>query len=379
MSTISGRSTSRASDALSIDYLLREKGEADICGATSKTISRSHAAQNISRLRLSLLPSCHNILVDGERWAMDGAAEIWAIEARGLKKRFQKFEAVRGLDLQVRRGEVFGLLGPNGAGKTTSLEMLEGLVPPDEGEIRILGLDWATHGKAIRSRIGVQFQSTTLDDKVKVREALEMFGSYYPKARPAADLLRLLQLEDKADAYQIKLSGGQRQRLALGLAMVNDPELVFLDEPTTGLDPQARQSLWDLVRQMKQEGRTVLLTTHYMEEAEALCDRVGIMDRGQILQMGTPRELIASLNQPSTAEIEFHGATPDPALFAARLGLPVDAQPNFWAVALADPKRDLQTLLACIEALDLPMQHLHVRRASLEDVFLQRTGRSLRD
>lgn len=310
---------------------------------------------------------------------MDGSTENWAIEAHGLKKRFQKLEAVRGLDLKVRRGEVFGLLGPNGAGKTTSIEMLEGLVPPDEGDIRILGLDWRAHGRAIRSRIGVQFQSTTLDDKVKVREALEMFGSYYPKARPAADLLRLLRLEDKAEAYQIKLSGGQRQRLALGLALVNDPELVFLDEPTTGLDPQARQSLWDIVRQLKQEGRTVLLTTHYMEEAEALCDRVGIMDRGQILQLGTPRELIASLNRPSYAEIEFKGAAPDPSAFADKLGLPVDAHPSFWAVALSDPKRDLQSLLACVEALDLPMQQLHVRRASLEDVFLQRTGRSLRD
>ncbi len=302
-----------------------------------------------------------------------------AIEASGLRKSFRDVHAVRGLDLAVARGEVFGLLGPNGAGKTTSLEMLEGLVAPDAGQIRILGMDWRHDGAAIRARIGVQFQSTELDDKVKVREALEMFASFYPKARSPTELLKLLHLQDKAEAYQLRLSGGQRQRLALGLALVNDPELVFLDEPTTGLDPQARQGLWDLVRQLKREGRTVLLTTHYMEEAEVLCDRVGIMDRGQILQLGTPRELIAGLNQPSFAEIEFLGPTPDVAPFVARLGMAVEAKEGFWAVPLTDAKRDLQAVLLCIEALHLPMQQLHVRRASLEDVFLQRTGRSLRD
>jgi len=305
--------------------------------------------------------------------------ESSAIEARGLHKRFGGVHAVRGLELHVARGEVFGLLGPNGAGKTTSMEMLEGLVIPDEGEIRILGLGWARDGKAIRSRIGVQFQSTQLDDKIKVREALTMFASFYPHARDPDDLLKLLQLEDKADVYQSKLSGGQRQRLALGLALVNNPELVFLDEPTTGLDPQARQGLWEMVRRLKNEGRTVLLTTHYMEEAETLCDRVGIMDQGQVLQLGTPRELIASLNQPSYAELEFEGDAPDVAPFAERLGMPVEAKEQHWVVVLTDPRHDLQKVLNCVEALALPMQQLHVRRASLEDVFLQRTGRSLRD
>jgi ABC-2 type transport system ATP-binding protein len=305
--------------------------------------------------------------------------ETWAVEAIGLHKRFREVHAVRGLNLQVKRGEVFGLLGPNGAGKTTSLEMIEGLVKPDEGEIRILGLDWRKDGTEIRNRIGVQFQSTQLDDRIKVREALQLFGCYYRNPRKPEELLKLLQLEDKADAFQSKLSGGQRQRLALGLALVNGPEVVFLDEPTTGLDPQARQVLWDLVRHLKSEGRTVLLTTHYMDEAEALCDRVGIMDHGQILQLGTPRELIGSLNQPSYAEIEFQGAAPDVTTFAAHLGMAVESKAQHWSIALDDPKRDLQRLLASVEALNLPMQQLHVRRASLEDVFLHRTGRSLRE
>lgn len=302
-----------------------------------------------------------------------------AIEVSGLQKHFGDVHAVRGLNLQVKCGEVFGLLGPNGAGKTTSLEMLEGLTRPDTGEINILGMNWREQGAAIRERIGVQFQSTQLDDKITVREVLDMFGCYYANPRKTDDLLRLVQLEDKADAFQTQLSGGQRQRLAFALALVNEPELVFLDEPTTGLDPQARQRLWDLVRQLKTEGRTVLLTTHYMDEAEALCDRIGIMDHGEILQLGTPRELIASLNQASYAEIEFQGNAPDVQLFAERLGLPVEVKAQHWIVALTEPKRDLQQLMASVEALNLPMEQLHVRRASLEDVFLHRTGRSLRD
>ncbi len=306
-------------------------------------------------------------------------SSLSAIEAIGLEKSFGAVHAVRGLSLSVRRGEVFGLLGPNGAGKTTSLEMLEGLIRPDKGDISILGLSWLTDGQAIRSRIGVQFQSTQLDRRVRVREVLALFGRYYPKARPVAELLSILQLEDKADAFQSTLSGGQKQRLALGLALINDPEMVFLDEPTTGLDPQARQVLWDLVRLLKKEGRTVLLTTHYMEEAEALCDRVGIMDHGQILELGTPRELIAALQQPSFAEIEFSGDAPDPSGFAAHIGLEVESKGPCWSIALSDPKQDLPRLIGGVAALDIPMEQLHVRRASLEDVFLHRTGRSLRD
>jgi len=290
---------------------------------------------------------------------------------------------VRGLDLQVRRGEVFGLLGPNGAGKTTTLEMLEGLTTPDEGRVLVLGRDYAREGREIRERIGVQFQSTQLDDKIKVREALANYASYYRKPRAVDELLALLQLQEKAGALQGRLSGGQRQRLTLGLALVGDPELVFLDEPTTGLDPQARQGLWDIVRQLKGEGRTVLLTTHYMEEAEMLCDRIAIMDQGRVLRLGTPRELIASLGRPSVVEIEFETAPPPIEPFAARLGQAVEAKgegaATVWSVRMSDPKVELQSLLACAESEALPLRQLHMRHASLEDVFLQLTGKSLRD
>jgi len=307
----------------------------------------------------------------------------FVINALGLHKRFREVHAVRGLDLQVRRGEVFGLLGPNGAGKTTTLEMLEGLTAPDEGTVQVLGRAFSSDGREIRERIGVQFQSTQLDDRIKVREALANYASYYRKPRAVADLLALLQLQEKADSLQGKLSGGQRQRLTLGLALVGDPELVFLDEPTTGLDPQARQGLWEIVRQLQRESRTVLLTTHYMEEAEMLCDRIAIVDQGRICAQGTPRELIASLGQPSVVEIEFGGAPPSVEAFAAQLGRPVEAKGEgasaVWSVRMSDPKTQLQALLACAEREGLPLRQLHVRHASLEDVFLQLTGKRLRD
>ncbi|MGE5234408.1 MAG: ABC transporter ATP-binding protein [Acidobacteriota bacterium] len=302
-----------------------------------------------------------------------------AIEIRGLRKAFPNVVAVAGVDLEVRRGEVFGLLGPNGAGKTTTLEMIEGLTPPDAGEIRVLGLDWRRDAVEIRSRIGVQLQATSLYNKITPREALDVFGAYYPRRRPTEELLDLVQLRDKADAYHVTLSGGQMQRLALALALVSDPELVFLDEPTTGLDPQARRSLWEIVRRMQSEGRTVMLTTHYMEEAETLCDRLAIMDHGQVLTTGTPMELIAELAIPSVVELSFVGAAPESGGFAAALGAGVERRDDLWEIPTADPKALLPRVLDAAEAVGLDYQQVHIRRATLEDVFLHRTGRSLRD
>jgi ABC-2 type transport system ATP-binding protein len=302
-----------------------------------------------------------------------------ALSIRGLRKAFPKVVAVAGVDLEVARGEVFGLLGPNGAGKTTTLEIIEGLTEADAGEIEILGLSWAKNGQEIRSRIGVQLQSTSLFNKITPREALDLYGSYYPKRRGTQELLDLVQLEEKADAYHVTLSGGQQQRLALAMALVNDPEMVFLDEPTTGLDPQARRSLWDVVRRMKGEGRTVVLTTHYMDEAEALCDRLAIMDHGTVIARGTPASLIADLAIPSVVELTFEGVAPDPEVFAALLGQTVERRVDLWEIPTPDPKALLPRLLEAAESAAVPYQQVHVRRATLEDVFLHRTGRSLRE
>jgi len=301
------------------------------------------------------------------------------IVVRSLRKEFPKVLAVAGVDLHVAAGEVFGLLGPNGAGKTTTLEMIEGLTPPDAGEIAICGLNWEQNAQQIRSRIGVQLQATSLYNKITPREALDLFGSYYPKRRGTHELLELVQLKDKADAYHVTLSGGQAQRLALALALVNDPEVVFLDEPTAGLDPQGRRSLWEIVRAMKAEGRTTMLTTHYMDEAEALCDRLAILDHGTILRSGTPAELIASLGIPSVVELTFDGAAPDSSAFASRLGTAVEARGDVWEIPTPDPKTLLPRLFTTIESERLEYNQVHVRRATLEDVFLHLTGRSLRE
>ncbi|MEA2339221.1 MAG: type transport system ATP-binding protein, partial [Thermoanaerobaculia bacterium] len=294
-------------------------------------------------------------------------------------KKFPNVLAVAGVDLTVVAGEVFGLLGPNGAGKTTTLEMIEGLTRPDAGEISIGGLNWDRNAAEIRSMIGVQLQATSLYNKITPREALDLFGGYYPKRRGTDELLDLVQLRDKADAYHVTLSGGQAQRLALALALVNDPEVVFLDEPTAGLDPQGRRSLWEVVRAMRGEGRTVVLTTHYMDEAEALCDRLAILDKGKILRSGTPAELIASLGIPSVVELTFDGGAPDPTEFATRLGNAIEARGDVWEIRTTDPKTLLPRLLTAIESVKLEYNQVHVRRATLEDVFLQLTGRSLRD
>ncbi len=231
-----------------------------------------------------------------------------AIRCRGLRKRYGEVVAVDGLDLEVRRGECFGLLGPNGAGKTTTLEVLEGILPPGEGEVEVLGRRWSDSGPWLRERIGITLQETRLPDKLSVREVVALFRSFYRWGRAVDEVVRMVSLEEKAGAWYEKLSGGQKQRLAVACALVGAPELLFLDEPTTGLDPQSRRQLWDVIGSLRDEGRTVLLTTHYMDEAERLCDRVAVIDRGKVIALGTPRELIERVVGHEVVEFAAPGA-----------------------------------------------------------------------
>jgi ABC-2 type transport system ATP-binding protein len=225
-----------------------------------------------------------------------------AILCRGLRKHYDDVRAVDGLDLEIRSGECFGLLGPNGAGKTTTIEILEGLTKPDAGDVSILGRRWGSHERELRARLGVSLQETRFSEKLTVYETLDLFRSLYPRGRDPELLLRDLSLEEKRDARVGKLSGGQRQRLAVACALAGDPEILFLDEPTTGLDPQSRLQLWERFEGFRAAGRTVLLTTHYMEEAERLCDRVAVVDHGKIIAQGTPAELVAGLHAPHIVE-----------------------------------------------------------------------------
>src|SRR6516225_7678087 len=216
-----------------------------------------------------------------------------AIRCRDLRKTYDgKVEAVRGLNLEIQAGECFGLLGPNGAGKTTTIEILEGLLSPTSGEVEVLGRSWGAHSRELREMLGISLQETRLNEKLTVRETLELFASFYRRPRPPLQVMEEMELTEKADAWVGKLSGGQRQRLAVATALVADPKILFLDEPTTGLDPQSRRQLWEIVRQFQQRGGTVLLTTHYMDEAERLCDRLAIIDHGKTIAEGTPAELI---------------------------------------------------------------------------------------
>ena len=229
---------------------------------------------------------------------MTGVVESLAVRCEGLTKRYADVVAVDGLSLHVRRGECFGLLGPNGAGKTTTIEILEGLLTPDAGEVDVLGLRWGKDDRELRQRLGVQLQETQLAEKLTVEETLRLFRSFYHRGRTVDDLIRIVELESKRRSWVGKLSGGQKQRLAVACGLAGDPDLLFLDEPTTGLDPQSRRQLWELLKQFRAQGGTILLTTHYMDEAETLCDRVAVVDQGRVIAQGVPRELIASLGAP---------------------------------------------------------------------------------
>ena len=305
-----------------------------------------------------------------------------AVRCRALRKIYEgNIEAVRGLDLEILAGECFGLLGPNGAGKTTTIEILEGLLEPTSGEVEILGKSWKTKNREIRELLGVSLQETRLGEKLTVRETLDLFASFYRQPRPVDDVLTELALTEKSDAWVGKLSGGQKQRLAVATALVADPKILFLDEPTTGLDPQSRRQLWEVIRTFQQHGGTVLLTTHYMDEAERLCDRLAIIDHGLTIASGTPPELIERLGGHHMVEFNATGLA-DGQLDPWR-SLPgveaVHEEDGRIVLSVREPHETIPALLASIQARNGRLLHLTTRKASLEDVFVHLTGRHLRE
>ncbi|MEI8332759.1 MAG: ABC transporter ATP-binding protein [Chloroflexota bacterium] len=306
------------------------------------------------------------------------AAAVIRVDA--VRKRYGSVTAVDGVSFEVAAGEVFGLLGPNGAGKTTTVEMLEGLRTPDEGRLEVLGLDVSRHAAELKTRIGVQLQTPSLYPRLTVDEVIDLFASFYPRSRSTDELVAALDLGERRTAQTRNLSGGQRQRLSVALALVNDPELIFLDEPTTGMDPAARRSLWDLIRRLREEGRTVLLTTHYMEEAEELCDRVAVMDHGRILEMGTVAELITRHFKERTVFFDPIAALTD-ARLASLPGVTRVKHEDHAETLLytSDVAGTIGGLLEATDAAGLEPRNLGIRRPSLEDVFLELTGRALRD
>jgi ABC-2 type transport system ATP-binding protein len=305
-----------------------------------------------------------------------------AILCRGLKKTYDgKVEAVRGLDLAIQTGECFGLLGPNGAGKTTTIEILEGLLVPTSGEVEILGMTWQGHERELRERLGISLQETRLSEKLTVRETLHLFASFYHNPSSVPHILDELSLNEKADAMVGKLSGGQKQRLAVATALVGNPKILFLDEPTTGLDPQSRRQLWEIVRQFQQSRGTVLLTTHYMDEAERLCDRLAIIDQGKIIASGSPEELIAGLSGHHVVEFAISGSNSDGDEVWGRLpGVQsVRNDDGFFSLQVDEPHQTIPALLSAVQQKGAQLAHLTTRQASLEDVFVQLTGRHLRE
>ena len=301
------------------------------------------------------------------------------VRVRGLVKRYGDLVAVDGIDFEVAPGEVFGLLGPNGAGKTTTVEILEGLRKPDGGAAQVLGIDISTGADALKPRIGVSLQTAALYPKLTVTELIDLFRSFYPNPRPTEELIDALELGERRRARTSELSGGQRQRLAVALALVNDPEIVFLDEPTTGLDPAARRSLWELIRGLKAKGRSVLLTTHYMEEAEILCDRLAIMDHGRILEMGTVEQLVSKRFKERAVRFDAVDSLTETELAALPAVSSVKHDDDAVLLYTPDVAVTIGALLALCDAKGVEPQNLGVRRPTLEDVFLDLTGRALRD
>jgi ABC-2 type transport system ATP-binding protein len=307
-----------------------------------------------------------------------------AIRCSSLVKRYADVVAVAGVDLTVETGECFGLLGPNGAGKTTTIEILEGLTAPDAGEVEVLGMRWGgARDRALRERLGIQLQETQLADKLTVEETVRLFRSFYRNSHTVDEVLALVELEEKRRAWVGKLSGGQKQRLAVACALVSRPELLFLDEPTTGLDPQSRRQLWDVIGRFRAAGGTVLLTTHYMEEAERLCDRVAIMDHGKVIAHGTPAQLIASLGAEHVVEFALAdgaGSAPGASELAALPGVQsVRPAADRTALTVSEVHRAVPALMILLERRGVELSMLATHHATLEDVFVSITGRQLRD
>jgi ABC-2 type transport system ATP-binding protein len=301
------------------------------------------------------------------------------VEVRDLRKNYAALEAVRGVSFEIERGEVFGLLGPNGAGKTTTIEILEGLRSRDGGKVVVCGFDPGLHARQLKEKIGIQLQQTALPDKITVEEALNLFRSFYQRSLRTEQLLDWFGLQEKRKTHYDLLSGGQQQRLALALAVVNDPEMVMFDEPTAGLDPQTRREIYSLIGRLREERRTVLLTTHYIEEAEQLCDRVAIVDRGKIIASGTPRAIIEQSRQCS--RIEFIPRSPVDLTRLHALDCAEDVTPSDggYRIRSREAPRTLMALMRMLIAENNEVIQVHLERPSLEDVFIELTGRSLRD
>jgi ABC-2 type transport system ATP-binding protein len=301
------------------------------------------------------------------------------IEVSNLEKKYGDINAVNGVSFSVEQGEVFGILGPNGAGKTTTLEMIEGLRKPNAGSIKVCNIDALKEPQRIKELVGVQLQATSLYDNIRVKEAIDLFGSYYQKSIPSDQIMEEVSLTEKKNSQVSKLSGGQKQRLSVGLALVNDPEVIFLDEPTTGLDPQARHNIWSIVEKLKERGKTVVMTTHYMEEAEQLCHRLAIIDRGKIIAMDSPDNLINKADLATSIEFstskELDGLAENiPGICKVNHGSSRKYSVKTKAVSMV--LKDLTNL--CYDN-HIELENISVRQATLEDVFLAMTGRKLRE
>jgi len=305
-----------------------------------------------------------------------------ALVLRNLKKAYADVVAVNGVDLDAASGECLGLLGPNGAGKTTTIEICEGLTPSDSGTVELLGMTWQKNDAALRQRIGIQLQETQFAEKLTVLETVTLFRSFYDRGPEVAEIITLVQLDEKKSSRVGGLSGGQKQRLAMACALVGDPDLLFLDEPTTGLDPQARRQVWDLVERLKSSGRTIILTTHYMDEAERLCDHVAIMDHGRIIALGTPRELIASIGAEHMVEFALDGRDGSVAVEQLRAldgVLGVRQEAGRYLLSVSELHRSVPALLDFVARSGARLSELRTHSATLEDVFVSMTGRHLRD